>query len=495
MYLRLHIENFRLFAALRASREQPRGPLVLVDAEGRVAELNSVAQTKQILPGMTMARALSRCSDMVVLHADVQAEAAAQRILWNAAWQITPQIELGEGEALGCATLELVRPDSETLSAQVDQLLQRLRRCGLPARAGAAATPDWAILVATAAERFDFKWVPTERRMRELLGYLPLQVLEGLDAKACSVLEGWGIRSLQALAELPRQSLGERLGPVGLDAWDRLNGQRRRVLQFRELEPDYRQRFDLEEPVRDLEAICFLIHRAAEALALQLEQSGKLARAVHLDLWVKRAEHYRKVIQLPEATCQAALLERLLRNHLEQVQLSGAVAGLQLSVEPVDPLSRQAGLFERSVRNPWRLQETLDQLAGLVGMEAFGSPRVLDSHRPDAHCLQPLLTDAEAVDVSERSTPQGPPLMGPPMRRFRPPLRAKVLLEKQFPAHVECSLTSGPVARVYGPYRSSGDWASAERWSLWEWDVEIEGSGTFCLRHESDEWWLVGAYD
>jgi len=495
MYLYIHIENFRLFAALRASCKKLRGPVVLVDEDGRVAELNSAAQAKQILPGMTMARALSRCGEIEVIHASARSERAAQRVLWNASWQITPQIELGAGTSLGSATLELVKPNFEQLSGQVDVLIRRLRRCGLPVRIGAASTPDWAVLAASAAERFQFKLLPNEQRMCELLSYLPLQTLDCLNDDLCRIIEGWGIRSLAALSALSRQSLGERLGSIGLQAWDILNGRHNRVLRFENMEQDFRESFDLEDPVYGIEALSFLLCRATEALELQLVQAGKMARSVYLDLWIERGERYHKSIRLPEATHQAALLERLLRNHLEQVRLTGPVNKLQLAVDPVDPLSRQAGLFENSVRNPWRLQETLDQLAGLVGTESFGSPRLLDVHRPDMYRLDPLPTDLEEAATVTPSMQLGPPRMGPPLRRFRPPVRAAVLLQQKRPAHVECELVTGAVCDLNGPYFLNGDWAEADHWSFCEWDVEIEGAGVFCLSREAQRWQLVGAYD
>jgi protein ImuB len=547
MYLRLQIENFRLFAALRTTRGKPRGPVVLVDAEGRVAELNQSAQARELCPGMTMARALSRCGDVTVLHADPVAERTAKRLLWNAAWQVSPQIELGEGALEGIATLELVRPDLAKLTAQVPRLLQRLRRCGLPARAGMAATPDWAGLAATTAERFRLKILPNPERVRELLAHLPLASLDSLSAEACRILEGWGIRSLAGVAALPRQDLGERLGPAGLQAWDILNGTTRRVLQFRELAPDYREDFDLEEAVQDLSALRFLLQRAVEGLARQLEQSGKMARALSLDLWIEGGRDHRKTIRLPEPTRRPDLMERLLGNHLEQIQLTAPVAKGRVVVDPVDPLSRQAGLFERSVRNPWRLQETLDQLAGLLGSENFGVLRLGDSHRPDDYRLMPLPAEPQTDDPAslagaaggppvsgpafapnppsaaarglwrtskggmptghiahrppgENALPStgaasGPPRMGPPMRRFRPPLPATVLLEWDRPAHLDCPLVSGRVQASHGPYAASGDWAEARPWAYLEWDVAIEAAGVFSLRRSGENWQLIGAYD
>lgn len=496
MYLHLQIENFRLFAALRASTSKPAGPVVLVDDSGRVAELNQAAQTRELSPGMTMARALSRCSGIAVLQADAAAERAAKRLLWKVAWQLTPQIEMGKGAFEGCATLELVRPDLEALAVRVPKLLARLRRFGLPARAGLAATPDWAGLAASTAERFQLKILPNRQRVDELLAHLPLAALDCLSADACWILEGWGIRSLAAVAALPRQDLGERLGPAGLRAWDRLNGTAPCMLQFRELELDYRECFDLEEPVQDLPSLRSLLQRAAEGLERQLEQSGKMARALSLDLWMENDQALRKTIRLPEATRRADLLERLLGNYLEQKSLISPVVRGRVAIDPVDPLSRQAGLFERSVRNPWRLQETLDQLAGLLGSEAFGAPRLRDSHRPDDYQLVPLPEDdPKAGEPLQEGGAAGPPRMGPPMRRFRPPLKSTVWLEQNHLAHVDSSLVTGAVSAVHGPYPVEGDWASARPWGYCEWDVEIEASGVFCLRRSGETWQLIGAYD
>ncbi len=493
MYLHFQIENFRLFAALRAAPAKPGGPVVLVDAAGRLAELSQAAQARDLVPGMTMARALARCGDIRVVHADAAAERAASRLLWDVAWQLTPQIELGQG----VATLELLRPDLTELAARVPSLLQRLRRAGLPARAGLAATPDWAVLAASTAERFRLKILPDEQRVQELLAHLPLAALDGLSAAHCRILEGWGIRSLAALAALPRQDLGERLGPVGLEVWDRLNGQAATVLQVRQLEVEYHAGFDLEEPVQDLPALRGLLQQATQTLEQQLQHTGKMARALALDLWLENGQTLRKVIRLPEATRRADLLERLLGNYLEQQPFASPVVRGQVSVDPVDPLARQAGLFERSVRNPWRLQETLDQLAGLLGGEAFGAPRLRDSHRPDDYELVPLPEDEDAAAAPKTSsqTTAGAPRMGPPMRRLRPPLPSTVWLEQDRLAHVASSLVTGAVTAAHGPYPVSGDWASAQPWAYCEWDVAIEAAGVFCLRRRGANWQLIGAYD
>jgi protein ImuB len=495
MYLRLQLDSFRLFAVLRTRVNRPRGPVVLIDESGRIAELNQPARAKDLCAGMALAQALSRCSGVAVLHVDPAAERAAKRLLWKAAWQLTPQIELGERALAGCATLELVRPDLEALAVRVPQLLEHLRRLGLPGRAGLAATPDWAGFAAISAERFQIKILPNRASVQALLAHLPLAALDCLGESSCRILEGWGLRSLAAVAALPRQELGERLGQLGLKAWDLLNGRAPSLLRIRDPEADYRQCFDLEEPLADLPSLHFLMQRAARALERQLEQCGKLARALSLDLWLEGQPSLRQTINLPEATRRADLIERLLGNYLEQHQLIAPVTKVRVDVDPVDPLSRQAGLFEGSLRNPWRLQETLDQLAGLLGSVSFGVPRLRDSHRPDAYELVALPGEPRPLEASGDEAGVGPPQMGPPMRRMRPPLPIRVLFEQEGPAYIECPLVTGAVSASNGPYAINGDWAEAESWAYLEWDVEIEESGVFCVRRSAEAWHLIGAYD
>lgn len=489
MYLVILIENFRLFAALRLKRLGGLPPAALVDAGGVVLEVNGPALGRGVCAGMTAPKAMARCNALAVLNPDPAAERAARRLLWNCAWQITPQIEL---TAAGRVTLQLVRPEQAALIGQVERQLGVLRGCGLPARAGAAPTPEWAYLAAVSAEPQRFKLLPGEARAKELLEHLDLERAECLDPELIPILRDWGLRSLGDLARLPRAALGDRLGERGLAVWDQLNGRRQRLLRFSRIEPSYSQRFEPEDPVETLEALGFLVRRGVEALEVQLAQAGKLARAVGIRLEMREQAAHDKRIRLPEATNRASLLERLLCHHLEQVRLRGPVTGLELSVDPVDPLGRQAGLFERSVRNPWRLQETLDQLAGLVGLENFGTPRALESHRPDAFRLAPLPAEVAAEPAPALS---GPPLMGPPLRRYRPARPVGVRLREGRPVYLTADGWEGAVTEAGGPYPMGGDWWTAERWSRVEWDVAVGGRGLFRLARMGGRWWLAGSYD
>jgi len=488
MFIAIRIHNFCLQAALRLQAQAVERATVLVESSRRgsvVVELNGLAQRSRILPGMEVSKALARCGDVQVLNRTLPGERAATRLMWSYAWSLTPHIELTEP---GLLTLD-VQGDPQQWAQGVDALLQRLRRHGLYARGGVAPTREWARLAALAAERGRWCLIEHVQQAHALFAHLPLSAAVS-DARACAILTDWGILHLGALARLPRQALGERLGCEFLQLWDVLNGRESRPLRVEVLDPEFIEQYEFEEPVEHLEPVLFILRRLLDVLEGQLGVACKVAKEIDVVLRVVDAVDYSKSIRLPEPTRDAALLQRILQHHFEQVKLGGAVSGFSIQLQPVAPLGRQGGLFEKSLHNPWRLRETLDQLAGLVGIENMGSPRVCDSYAEDAFSWAALPEELAAWDA-----PQGPPHRGLIRHAFRPKLSVYVKCVEQQPAAIESTWVEGRVVNCHGPYRRSGRWWTPQSWAVEEWDVEVEAVGVFRLQRAGRCWLLVGAYD
>lgn len=481
--------SFRLQAARRLQREHRGRALALVDESGRIVELDVAARAQGIVEGMDLAKAMGREQGLKVLHRSPSAERGAARLMWQAAWQLSPQVEPTRP---GCLTLQVPsHQPSEVLAEAVGGVMEHLRQSDLYTRAASAPTPQLAELAAIAGESLRFKHLRNAERVRQFLEAQLLTLHPAIDAKQAALLEGWGIRSLGQMARLPRQALSERLGKDFATIWDDLNARQPRPLRFATPEPDYRESYDLEEPLEHLEGVLFLLGRAAEALELQLRMAGKLARSLTLELRIESGLEYRKQIRLPEATRHSGLLLRVMGQHLENVPLDGPVCAASLAVEPVAPLHRQSGLFESSLRNPWRLTETLDQLSGLLGEKAFGQPARRDTHRPDAFCLTAL-----AEELSPWTPPQGPPLMGPRLRRFRPPLPVAVSYREEKPVALNGGPRPGKIVQASLPEAGSGDWWTERPWGGTAWDIEILGGGLFRVyRDFQGQSWLEGVYD
>lgn len=93
------------------------------------------------------------------------------------------------------------------------------------------------------------------------------------------------------------------------------------------------------------------------------------------------------------------------------------------------------------------------------------------------------------------------------LRRFRPALRASVVLENGHPAHMVCKKkeVQGTVLWKAGPWRASGDWWEREAWSRDEWDIAVQNSSPrneteisfYRLVHDllGGGWFVEGTYD
>jgi protein ImuB len=89
------------------------------------------------------------------------------------------------------------------------------------------------------------------------------------------------------------------------------------------------------------------------------------------------------------------------------------------------------------------------------------------------------------------------------LRRFRPPLRANVILENSQPVRLNCAKkkeVEGEVLWKAGPWRFSGDWWERDAWSRDEWDLALRTGDSisfYRLVHDllDGRWFIEGTYD
>jgi protein ImuB len=526
MYAVIDIPRFALQAVLRLEEGLWRKPVALVDAslaKPLVIDCTLAAERAGVLPGLSLPQAIARCEEIVVRYGSGKAEAMASRALFDCAYSLSPRVE---ETYPGVCSIGLAGVNRKTLEERCQEMVSVLWRLGLKGRIGIASTPDVALFVARESKHVtvvgeweapgrvvcrqsgDEKrdWSLAEDRppylggMRSLQAFLdelPIAAAEPSE-KLEEILVQWGVRSAGAFVSLSREEVGKRLGVEGLVFWDRISGREERPLRISELPTVYEESLEFEYEIDTLEPLLFIVRRFLDQLCLRLRAAAMVADSVYLkfdlaDIRLEDGEPIEAVkisLKIPDPTSDSDSLFMMLSNRLEKLDTDSAVVGICLRIEPIDRNESQLGLFETSLKNPHRFTQTLAQVAGIVGADNVGRPRLKPSGCPDGVTL-------------ERLSPTTPPMKGRgtkerfglALRRFRPPLEAEVRVWERQPVWFHCSRAGGTVVLCRGPWAHSGQWWEPDGWNRLEWDVELRAGGVYRLVKERARWTVEGMYD
>ncbi len=494
MYTVIRIPDFPLQAALR---HEPEGNAVaLVDenlAKPKISHLSAAARASGVCEGMTSAQALSRCPGLLLKVRSPSQENAARDALLHCAYGVSPRIE-ATGEGLCTLDMSDVRPGPSAETALLD-LLARLGRLHLRAQAGTARTP----LLACHASRLAAPLLAVEDAQAFLAG-LPIGcAFDEIDdpregAKIFKILGKWGIATFGQLAALGADCIAERLGPVGLELFECASSTAIRPLRCI-LPPEvFEEAMDFEREIETLEPLLFILRRFLEQIALRLEMAWLTAKELHLRLHFAGAggETYERLFQIPAPTRSVDILFRMLHTHLENFRAERPVIALHLSAAACEPAGHQLGLFETALRDPHLFYETLARLAALLGNGRVGTPVAESTWRPDAFHMQPPALGEPAQPAATEPAAAAEPPKGLALRRYRPPLPARVLLSEEKPVFITTASFRAAIRDTRGPWRGSGNWWDATRWACDEWDIQTETGELYRLSQQSEGWFVQG---
>jgi protein ImuB len=367
-----------------------------------------------------------------------------------------------------------------------DNMAECLRSLGLRACVAFGKNPDVARLAAREADP-----VSVVRDTGAFLHPLPLDVLSP-PPEVAEILEGWGVRTVGEFLALPAQEMVERLGPEARTMWQVAAGRTRRPLRLIRPPEVFEESCDLGYSVETTEPLLFLLRRFVDRLAGRLSDSYRVADRMMLLLPLDDRTAYERSFSIPEPTAVADVMFRILATHLETLTLEEKPVGASLTIEPAAPSRQQFGLFGAALRDPNRFGETLARIGAIVGSDAVGFVEPADTHRPDEFRL------IERVSWSlEEGVPsiREPVPIGLPLRRFRPPVAARVAVAGRCPSRISSTLVSGRIASVLGPYRLSGHWWEPGAWQLEEWDIALAGGGLYRIAKSAGAWRIEGVYD
>lgn len=309
-------------------------------------------------------------------------------------------------------------------------------------------------------------------------------------------LRRWGLRTIGEFAALPADDLAARFGQDGVALQRFARGIDPRPLVADPSVPRFIETMELEWPIEELEPLSFVFARLLDPLSAALERADRGAAAIRLDLRLVNRTVHARCLQLPAAMRDPRVLRTLLLLDLESHPPTAGVDVVTLEADPAPSRIVQYSLLERAMPAAETLATLNARLGALVGEDRCGSPVLLDSHRPDAFVMARFTPDRGGKAPRDAAAAASAPVL----RRFRPAVAIRVVLERGRPVRVHIDrrgMPGGRIVQAAGPWRTSGAWWTPERWDRDEWDVEFD-DGVACRIYRdriADTWFLDGVVD
>lgn len=363
-------------------RDDADQPLVLLSGPTNrriVQAVNPAARDLGLKAGQSLTTAQALARHFITVEHDPAATERQQQLLAAWAYRFSSQVSLHYPRALLMevqSSLGLFGPWPKFEA----RLREELTALGFRHRIVLASNPVAARILANA---YDGLAADDPEATRAALAAMPVERL-GLPDDAAIAFSRMGLRQLDQILKLPRDTLARRFAATVQLHLDRLMGLRAMALDCY-LPPDrFEARLELNFDVESSQALLFPLRRLIEDLAAFI--AGRDAGVQRFNLLLEHGEGSDTLVHvgLLAAERDAGRLLELARGRLEQLTLRAPVRNLRLLAEDLPAFVPQAGeLFAARAQQQSSWEQLRERLRARLGDEAVRAVGVVADHRPE----------------------------------------------------------------------------------------------------------------
>jgi protein ImuB len=513
----LFIQDLPLAAVLRAEPELAGKRVAITEPEtgaARRAQDRRKGRAQQsptivagFLRGLTVAQARAAEPDLAVRAFSLEAMRSAELALVDVAGSVSPRVMVAASGLvfIDLAGTESLFPSERGLLTALETRLADVGLAGVgPASARLGIGPTRTVAELAARHREGGR-ILAGAEAASFLVPLPLDLLDPKGDLA-DRLSRWGVRTLGALARLPREPLGTRLGEAGVRLARRANGEDLSPFRVHPPELRFEEGAESEWAIGNLEPLSFFLRGPLDRLLRRLRMRGFALRQLRLEFGLESGAPFTRELGLAAPTLETSVLLALVRLALEAEPPAEGVLRARLVATPDCVETAQLDLFLPPLPSPGELAITVARLEALCGPGKVGAPCVQDTHQQDAAALAEFRiareTGRDASLASDSDADDASPYGVMALRALRPP-RAVGVRGGEPPVYVSIAADApldsegGRVRHAAGPWRIFGEWWGESRFARDYWDVELSDGGVYRLYHNlpDDSWFVDGVYD
>ncbi|MFN8016769.1 MAG: DNA polymerase Y family protein [Acidimicrobiales bacterium] len=511
-----------------AAGPEPAAAMVVVRAN-RVVAASMAARGAGVEVGLRRREAQRRCPAAEVVEHDPGRDARAFEAVASSLDAVTPGVEVARPGTLAFGTRGPSRyfGGDEALAERVAWMASGALGDRWPVHVGVADGAFAALLAAHRAQRRGQAHlvVPPGASPAFLAPHPVGSLLEVVEVpEEVDVWQRLGLRTLGALAELPRAEVAARFAQAGVAAHRLASGLDLRPLAARRPAPELAVARELDPPVDQVDRAAFVAKAMADELHARLAADGLACTQVLVEARTEHGEVLARQWRHEGALSAGALADRVrwqLDGWLTGSARSRPTAALdRLALVPVEVVAargRQLGFWGGETLIDERIWRAVARLQAMAGADAVTVAELRGGRGPADRVAR---VPVAAVDLTEpRPAARLGSVAEPWPGQVPPPAPATVLAEPEqvdvidatgrtvtVSARAELSAAPAELCRAGRPPAAvrawAGPWPLDERW----WDrgrhrrrarlqVVDEAGGAHLVSVEAGRWWLEATYD
>jgi protein ImuB len=416
--------------------------------------------------------------------------------LASAALKIVPRVTVDSGRGMIWAdgkSLELnaICQDLETVIGEVTTSRVQL---------GVSRVP----IAADVAARYrgeSGKSIPAVTRVepgseREFISSMPIDILDP-SPPLKNLFDGTGIECCGDLACLEQESVEVRFGAEGTHLWRLARADDSRLIFAAMPRTLPHSSMDwVDYTLADPERLVFVINALVDNVSTTLECQGLCAREMTLVFSLANRTSFKHLVRPSRSTASRKAWMRLIRTHLDRIELPDSVTGIELRVESVTgEVERQGDIFDRGFATARATEETVAQLLddqGAVIVVPSNSKHPLVEKRTRWETQEPAHAARSHMVRESRADPQLTLQLFPEPRRIA--VKTARRRDHDLPVKYRDAEDWVLLETAAGPDRVSG-----EQWSkpfAREYYRCVNENGTLVwIYREREQWYLQGWWD
>jgi protein ImuB len=354
--------------------------------------------------------------------------------------------------------------------------------------------------VATRAKREEgaLAVIVPEGTEREFIAGRAIEILSPSPPLA-NLFDAVGIEKCGDLAVLEHESVEVRFGAEGVHLWRLARADDNRLI-FAAMPRNLPQAsMDwVDYTLSDPERLVFVINGLVDSVSTSLESDGLCAREMTLVFSLANRTAYEHPVRPSRSTASRKAWMRLIRTHLDRIELPDSVTGIALRVETVTgEAERQGDIFDRGFATARATEETVAQLLddqGAVIVVPSNSRHPLLEKRTTWQIQEPAHAARAHMVKESRADPQLTLQLFPEPRRII--VKTVRRRDHDLPVRYRDNNAWILVETAAGPDRVSGEqWEKPFAREYFRCVTE-DGTLAWIYREaKSGEWFLQGFWD